>query len=228
MLLQQLISSFGGPSAAAKRRVAEARRELIGAVAPRRPLAAAERRAADAAIVALAAAANEQPFDLRALGPGEFQVVYASGGFPLWRATADLAEKLSGGARRRPSPSNDYDGDGSGVVASQQFDPRTRRLVNRVDYGPLVVSAYGEFTSLSDGPPVFPAAVRADVQGGRLDFTRGGGGGEDDEAGGRGGGWAVSLPIRGQGLFEVLYADQSIRIFKSQSSISVQMPRRRR
>jgi hypothetical protein len=224
MFLQQLLAPFSARAA-----VVKARDELVAAVGDRGASGSAQRRRrADAAVASLAARAVEAGgrLDLDALGPAPFEVVYASGGFPLWRTTSELAERLGGvfgsGRRAREESSG---GSGGGVVASQQFDPRSRRLVNRVAYGgPIAISAYGEYEPL-DERLTLPAAVRADVKGGRLEL--GGGGGEDG-----GGGRSIGLPfIRGEGRFEVLYADREVRVFRSvgpggTAAISVQMPRR--
>lgn len=255
MLLQQLLAPFNpGGAAAVKRRasVIRARDDLIALVGggdrPRN-LDAAARRRADAAVAALAekaAQGGECLLDLASLGPDPYEVVYASGGFPLWRATAEIAEKLSpkraskeeekekkkkcgaAGAAAAPPPR-------PSVVASQQFDPSTRRLLNRVSYGApffgveIAVSAFGQYTPLED-PPLYPASVRADVEGGRIEFRRRAAAQEGGD--GDGGGAQFDLPfIRGQGLFEVLYADEEIRVFRSRgpgdsAAISVQMPRR--
>jgi hypothetical protein len=248
MFLPQLLAPIPGATAAAKRRAAvvKARDELIAAVADKRASSSStRRRRADAAVAALAALAADDEqllrLDLNVLGPEPFQVVYASGGFPLWRTTAEIAERVNNvfvkrGRRRAEAGDGgdeEEDGDdgsssssgGGGVVASQQFDPRTRALVNRVVYGPFAVSAFGQFAPVEEeeedgdaAPPRLPARVRADVQGGALEFSKSN--------------KSIGLPfIRGQGLFEVLYADRDVRVFRSPgpggvatAAISVQMP----
>jgi hypothetical protein len=269
MLLQQLLAPFAGAgaAAAAKRRAAvvRARDELISAVVvdQESPPRGGERRRQrlDAAVAALAdAARGESLLDLEKLGPEPYEVVYASGGLPLWRATAELADKLVGGAEQKtkkeggggrsaPRASAAAAGGARGnaaaapnaVVASQQFTPATRALVNRVEYGrffglgTLAVSAFGQYEPLFDDEGEedeedvtratrrrrpqrrllpLPQRVRANVQGGALSLG-------DRE-------WSLPF-IRGQGLFEVLYADERVRVFRSPgpagtAAISVQMP----
>lgn len=245
MFLQQLLAPFsgGGAAAAAKRRAAvvKARDELISAVVEVRggattssstATASERRRRADDAVVHLAAIARGERLALDLLGPEPFQVVYASGGFPLWRVTSELAEKIGGGKKKK---AKERDPSG-GVVASQQFSPSTRQLVNRVDYGrflgrTVAVTAFGEYAPLfgeggdeDEQPPVLPLRVRADVRGGSLEL----GAPEEEEDGAV----ILPLPIRGQGFFEILFADEQVRVFSSPgpagtAAISVQMHRRK-
>ncbi|PNH11682.1 hypothetical protein TSOC_001438 [Tetrabaena socialis] len=88
--------------------------------------------------------------------------------------------------------------------ASQQFDPADGSAANKVELnGPdTYVAAYGTYEPVDD-TRVTPKSVRARIGRGLL----------------RAWGVDVPLPISGTGLFEVLYGDDSVRVFRSSGNL---------
>lgn len=207
-LLELPVFRGGGGSAA--RAAAEAKRRLLGELASERPDKAVISQACDELMAA------KVPFREGDLGGGPWQVVYTRGAL-LWQGL-----NTSPGGRVVNSTSNQ---------ASQDFDPRTRRVVNRGELlGPAVVATAGgsyepvdrssssgsggKGTSTKGGSGSkssnrCPILVRASIEGGSLQAW----------------GQEVALPIRGSGLVEIAYLDASgLRIFRATNgSISVQM-----
>jgi ATP-dependent RNA helicase DDX54/DBP10 len=58
-----------------------------------------------------------------------------------------------------------------------------------------------------DDSSVTPKAIRASITSGRLIF----------------GSWELPLPISGRGVFEVVYADDLLRVFRSDGRFAVQV-----
>lgn len=139
--------------------------------------------------------ASELPFEESLLGGGPWVVVYTRGALQLWKATWQTGKLLSG------NPGNE---------ASQEFDPAGRNALNKAEYwgGSVYVTAAGTYEPLGDSA-VMPMAVRADITGGSLHLF----------------GVDLPLPIRGSGVFEVAYQDDTLRVFRSGGSISVQVRR---
>ena len=117
-------------------------------------------------------------------------------------------------------------------MASQAFDPVSRGAVNRAEYlgGDIWVSAYGSYDPLvstqgentlshympskfvsyliqQDDSECCPKLIQANIEGGLLSLWD----------------WTFPLPIKGSGTFEVTYLDDELRIFRSGSSLSVQV-----
>ncbi|KAG2486135.1 hypothetical protein HYH03_015228 [Edaphochlamys debaryana] len=94
-------------------------------------------------------------------------------------------------------------------AASQDFDPASRSATNMVELnGPdSFIAAYGSYEPVDDSP-VLPKTIRANIASGRLVA------------------WGLDLPlpfIAGTGLFDVLYIDDSLRIFRSSNRFAVQI-----
>jgi len=123
-------------------------------------------------------------------------------------------------------------------IASQAFDPLSREAVNRAEYfnGYVWVSASGSYETLvrpasyicstlaiyihgsylksiiqlllpQDDLACCPKLIRANIRGGLLQLWS----------------WTLPLPIMGSGIFEVTYIDDALRIFRSGTSLSVQV-----
>ncbi|KXZ47428.1 hypothetical protein GPECTOR_35g866 [Gonium pectorale] len=92
--------------------------------------------------------------------------------------------------------------------ASQAFNPADRSATNMVELnGPgSFIAAYGTYEPLDDSR-VTPKAIRASIRTGRLVAW----------------GLEVPLPIAGRGVFEVVYADEQLRVFRSSGRIAVQV-----
>ncbi|KAL4451569.1 hypothetical protein ABPG75_007231 [Micractinium tetrahymenae] len=221
-LLQQLQSlgrAEGGGAAAGSSKVAAARRRLLEQLSSERPDTAVVSEACDELMEACV------PFKEADLGGGPWQVVYTRGPllWQLWQGGTNAS------ARGRMA-------DPGGNKASQNFDPSTRRVVNRGELlGPAVtVTASGSYEpvpgetggSSSSGSSGggsgsaartagrCPVLVRASIEGGALEAW----------------GARLPLPIRGSGLVEVAYLDsQGLRIFRATNgSLSLQMRERPR
>jgi len=135
------------------------------------------------------------PFQEQRLGGGPWEVRYTKGTPQLWRATFAVGRLA-----------NDQNS------ASQDLDPASRTVINRAEYyaGGLWMSAAGTYTPMVEGagPTTMPVPVRADIQGAKLYLW----------------GAELDLPfVRGSGFFEVMYLDDELRIFRSGSSIAVQV-----
>ncbi|KAI8469863.1 MAG: hypothetical protein J3K34DRAFT_521872 [Monoraphidium minutum] len=137
--------------------------------------------------------AAQLPFDEALLGGGPWVVAYTRGAPQLWKATWQTGKAVSGNA---------------GNEASQAFDPDGRSALNKAEYwgGAVYVTAGGSYAPLDDGAAT-PKAIRADIAFGSLHAF-----GRD-----------IPLPIRGSGRFEVMYLDDTLRVFRSGGSISVQV-----
>ncbi|KAK9831088.1 hypothetical protein WJX74_003034 [Apatococcus lobatus] len=137
---------------------------------------------------------SKQPFTEASIGGGPWQVVYTKGPL-LWQ---QLTSPGAGGKRVRQG-------------GSQEFIPEGRRLVN---FGSLLgglasVSANGTYELQEDGEasPNLPKTIMAKVAGGSAKI----------------GDLQIPLPIKGTGTVDLLYIDNSIRIFQnSQGSRVVQ------
>ncbi|GFR43624.1 hypothetical protein Agub_g4723 [Astrephomene gubernaculifera] len=84
--------------------------------------------------------------------------------------------------------------------ASQEFDPSVRSATNVVELnGPgSYIAAYGSYEAVDDRA-LTPKTIRARIRSGRLVA----------------GPLALPLPISGSGLFQVLYVDSQLRLFRS-------------
>eukprot|EP00877_Chromochloris_zofingiensis_P012112 jgi/Chrzof1/7154/Cz02g13040.t1 len=92
--------------------------------------------------------------------------------------------------------------------ASQDLNPQGRTVINKAEYygDKLYVTASGTYEPLDDGATNMPKAVKANIQQGNLHIF----------------GFDIPLPIKGTGMFEVMYLDDTLRIFKSGASYAVQ------
>lgn len=97
----------------------------------------------------------------------------------------------------------------SANTASQEFSPRAgRTAINKVQLnGPdNFIEASGTYEAVDDSR-VTPKRIKATISSGRL----------------RAFGAEVPLPIAGSGFFDVMYADDAVRVFRSDSSYAVQV-----
>jgi len=94
--------------------------------------------------------------------------------------------------------------------ASQEFDPKSKTAVNRAEFGSpdIFVTASGTFEIEGEASSL-PVTVQANIEEGRLYFF----------------GKELPLPIKGKGLFTILYIDDKVRIFRSGKSYAVQVQR---
>ncbi|KAF5830712.1 hypothetical protein DUNSADRAFT_14118 [Dunaliella salina] len=92
--------------------------------------------------------------------------------------------------------------------ASQEFDPKTKAAINRAEFGSpdIFVTASGTFEVQGEASSL-PVTVQANINEGRLHFF----------------GRELPLPIKGKGLFTILYIDDKVRIFRSGNSYAVQV-----
>lgn len=93
-------------------------------------------------------------------------------------------------------------------AASQDLNPKSRTVVNKAEYfgGNLYITASGSYTP-RDASTTTPKVIDVQITSGMLYAW----------------GLEVPLPIQGRGTFEVCYLDDSLRIFRSGSSYSVQV-----
>lgn len=92
--------------------------------------------------------------------------------------------------------------------ASQDFDPTRRSALNKAEYfgGQLYVTASGTYQP-ADASAETPKLVNVSITSGSLHVL----------------GADIPLPIRGKGVFEICYLDESLRIFRSAGSYAVQV-----
>lgn len=96
----------------------------------------------------------------------------------------------------------------SSNAASQDLDPATRSVLNKAEYlgDKLWVTASGTYTPLDDSPSL-PKPIQANISSGCIHVF----------------GVDIPLPIRGTGLFEVVYLDERVRVFRSGGALAVQV-----
>ena len=91
----------------------------------------------------------------------------------------------------------------SAVQAGQDFNVNAQTVENFVDVGLLRIRAYGSYAPSAQQPADYVASI----SGGEI----------------RLGALCLSLPIAGEGKFEVVFSDSQLRVFRSSSGAVVQV-----